>query len=68
MRYVFSLLLAVACTGSAPDDTARETAAVTCEYDGVVYEVGESWDAGDCGNTCTCMEDGVEECTDIGCE
>jgi hypothetical protein len=59
-------LLLAACTSAKPD-SGDSAAVVTCEYDGVVYQVGDTWDAGDCANTCTCEDDGVPSCTDLGC-
>lgn len=38
-----------------------------CEYDGVSYEVGDSFPANDGCNTCSCTEDGVA-CTEMACE
>lgn len=38
-----------------------------CEYDGATYQVGESFDAGDGCNTCSCTEGGQVACTAIAC-
>ncbi|MBR57523.1 MAG: hypothetical protein CMH54_05615 [Myxococcales bacterium] len=40
---------------------------VTCEYEGATYNAGESWDASDGCNTCTCHEDGMIACTLMLC-
>ena len=40
---------------------------VTCEVNGVSYNVGDSWDAGDGCNTCSCDESGYAGCTEMGC-
>ncbi|MES2638711.1 MAG: hypothetical protein V4850_04495 [Myxococcota bacterium] len=67
MRLILLALFAAACTG-ASSDTADSAAVVTCVDDaGVVRAVGETWDAGDCANTCSCTEDGHADCTDLGC-
>lgn len=67
MRFGFALLLATACTGTPVDTGGDIAAAVTCTDEaGMVHAVGESWDA-DCANTCTCLEDGSADCTDLGC-
>jgi hypothetical protein len=49
------------------DDGDDETTPVTCEFDGVTYEVGDSFGATDGCNTCTCGEDGEAACTLLGC-
>ncbi|MBT4148627.1 hypothetical protein HOE49_05100 [Candidatus Peregrinibacteria bacterium] len=41
---------------------------VTCEYNETEYEVGETYDADDDCNTCTCGEDGQISCTADSCE
>ena len=41
--------------------------AATCDYEGETYEAGESFDAADGCNTCTC-DDGSASCTEMGCE
>ncbi len=38
----------------------------TCEQDGAVYELGESFDAGDGCNSCSCTKDGTV-CTNLDC-
>lgn len=38
-----------------------------CEYDGVSYEVGDSFPSNDGCNTCSCTEQGVA-CTEMACE
>ena len=38
----------------------------TCEHDGAVYELGESFDAGDGCNSCSCSKSGVA-CTQMDC-
>jgi hypothetical protein len=49
------------------DDGEEETPPVTCEADGVTYEVGEQFGDADGCNTCTCGEDGEATCTLLGC-
>ena len=36
-----------------------------CEYGGEKYEAGDSFDATDGCNSCTCMDDGTVACTSI---
>ena len=38
----------------------------TCDYGGATYAVGDSFDASDGCNSCSCSEDGVA-CTDMDC-
>ena len=61
------LMLGFGLTGCAetPD---KETLGVTCEYDGKEYAAGESFDANDDCNTCSCLEDGQAVCTLMACE
>ena len=44
--------------------SSQETA---CAYDGVRYEVGDSFPATDGCNTCSCQSDGSIACTEIAC-
>jgi hypothetical protein len=62
----FAIVLISACTGPEPD-SGGDSAAVTCVVDGVVHQVGDTWDADDCVNTCSCEADGTAECTDLDC-
>ncbi len=39
----------------------------TCDYEGQTYYVGDSWDASDGCNTCSCHEDGQIACTLMFC-
>jgi len=44
---------------------------LTCEYDGEIYSLGESFEAGDGCNNCSCDEEGGEgmvSCTLMACE
>lgn len=45
---------------------------ITCDVNGEIYAVGESYDAADGCNTCTCMSDGEGGasmgCTEMGCD
>lgn len=64
MRWLPLLLLAVGCASSTESDSGS----VTCvDTEGVRHEVGESWDAGDGCNTCSCESDGSASCTELGC-
>jgi hypothetical protein len=60
------LALLLACTGPTPEDSA---APIVCVDDsGVEHAVGESWEDVDCPViSCTCLEDGFTECTDLDC-
>ena len=49
----------------------QEKEALTCEYDGEIYSVGESFTAADGCNSCSCDEEGEETaviCTVMYCE
>lgn len=48
--------------------SANVTIVGSCERDGITYDVGESFDAGDGCNTCTCDESGSIACTLVECE
>ena len=43
------------------------TGTVTCEYDGEIYNPGDSFPATDGCNTCFCSETGTVGCTEIAC-
>ena len=55
--------LFLACSDKSED--------ITCDVNGEIYAVGESYDAADGCNTCTCMADGEGGasvgCTEMGC-
>ncbi len=63
---ILPLLLALACNPPIPEDTGE--GAITCvDADGALHPLGETWDAGDGCNTCSCEEGGNVECTDLAC-
>jgi von Willebrand factor type C domain len=39
----------------------------TCEYDGVTYEVGDSFEDSEGCNICACEEGGNVACTTLAC-
>ena len=49
------------CTGTCVAETTG------CVVDGVVYEAGDTYPAGDGCNTCTCMDNGMSACTKKYC-
>jgi len=57
MRVFFMGLLVMAAVGCGG----------TCEVDGQLYRVGESFPAPDGCNTCTCHWGGDAACTEMGC-
>ena len=61
LTIIFSLFMA--CSDKSND--------ITCEVNGESYALGESYDAADGCNTCTCMSDGEGgssvECTEMAC-
>lgn len=68
---LFSLLFLAACTllESEEDNDVDENTSVSqqCTYDGVNYDIGDSFpDTEDC-NTCTCDEGGYISCTEMAC-
>ena len=58
------------CVDNGGQPTAECTLAecVSCTYEGMTYQPGETWSADrfDC-NTCTCNEDGTVACTELEC-
>lgn len=56
-------------SGSDDEEPEPEPTPVAqdCDYEGVTYEDGETFDAGDGCNSCIC-EDGVVACTEMACE
>ncbi len=49
------------------DDSDDNNNTTLCEYDGLAYQVGDTFDAVDGCNTCTCESDGSVSCTELGC-
>jgi hypothetical protein len=64
MNNVIPMSLAALFTLSAL--TSACDARSTCDYEGTTYEVGDSFDASDGCNSCSCSADGVG-CTDMDC-
>lgn len=55
------------CNAEWTDATGAEVCQPGCDYDGVHYDIGETFPAGDGCNTCTCTANGVPACTKIAC-
>lgn len=62
MRAWVLLAVLAGCAGEGDDGKA-----VQCQYDKLVWEVGDSFPANDGCNTCTCMRDGSVACTLMAC-
>ncbi len=57
------------CYGECVDPATCETGSTnTCDYEGVTYQVGESFPSIDGCNTCSCSEGGLVACTERACE
>ncbi len=56
------LLILVALAGCETGTGGR-----ACRWDGRIYDVGDTFPAGDGCNTCHCMEGGEVACTEIAC-
>jgi hypothetical protein len=52
---------------TSDEPTDKPTDAVSCEYDGQTYAVGESWDCSDDCNDCTCLADGTIKRIELIC-
>jgi len=57
MTLIVGAALVVGCAAGGAD----------CEYDGQTYKPGDSFDATDGCNTCSC-DDGAVSCTEIACD
>ncbi|HSN97342.1 MAG TPA: hypothetical protein VLS89_03555 [Candidatus Nanopelagicales bacterium] len=62
------LALAVAPPLFAGCEDQDDPELCTCEYGGQVYDIGESFPAGDGCNVCTCTADGEVVCTLVACD
>jgi hypothetical protein len=55
------------CDSSGDVACTAQACASTCEYGGITYQSGESFDSTDGCNTCTCDTQGLVACTDAAC-
>lgn len=66
------LLIPLGCadtTGGSDEGTTGDSGSgVTCTDDsGDAHAVDETWTTADGCNTCTCLDDGTADCTDLAC-
>jgi hypothetical protein len=55
------------CVGGCWSESLDAGAPTFCRYNGQIYSVGDKYAAIDGCNTCTCVQSGVSECTEMAC-